>query len=291
MNIQQKIRHYFQAKTKQLLALSEQALSDHSGLTGNHREGILCHFLGEIFPKRYSIDHGIVYGLVGQSKEVDIVIWDELNYPKLKLSGSNIFFSEGVKAVIEVKSNWSNDEFEDIKKKAKAAIGIFDHFREGLSGRITGIETELWSLKSGNEYHGRLISPNRKGTAAIIYYGGQNFDIENLNEMEISRIEDEYPDIMLFLEAGKIVLKKFEFYENDPLSGYGVLEQIQCADDALLMFTSLLIDLLAMKSEHIEPPLFLTDYMFGLYGEFDKKEIEFAITRPIAGNSKVFWKE
>jgi hypothetical protein len=229
--------------------------------------------------------------MVSQSKEADIVIWDELNYPKLKLSGSNIFFTEGVKAVIEVKSRWSNNEFKDIKKKAKAAIGIFGNFRQGLSGRIENIETELWSLKSGKECNGQLISPNRKGTVAIIYYGGQNFDIESLSEKEIERIEDEYPDIMLFLEAEKLILKNFKIYEDNPLSGYGVLEQIKCADNALLMFTSLLIDLLAMKSEHMEPPLFLTDYMFNLYGEFDRKEIQFAITRPIAGNSKVFWSE
>ena len=56
MNIQQKIRQYFQSKAKELLALSEQALSDHSGLTGNHRERILCDFISEISPKRHSID-------------------------------------------------------------------------------------------------------------------------------------------------------------------------------------------------------------------------------------------
>ena len=119
----------------------------------------------------------------------------------------------------------------------------------------------------------------------------KNKEIKNLSEKEIQRIEDEYPDIMLFLEAGILVLKNFKSYEDNPLSGYGVLEQIWCADNALLMFTSLLIDLLAMKSEHMEPPLFLTDYMVDLYDEFDRKEIQFATTRPIAGNSKVFWSE
>ncbi len=49
MNIQQKIRQYFQSKTKEILALSEQALSDHSGLTGNHREvGFIEVRLGEV---------------------------------------------------------------------------------------------------------------------------------------------------------------------------------------------------------------------------------------------------
>lgn len=291
MDIQQKIRHYFQSKTKQLLALSEQALSDHSGLTGSHREGILREFFEEIFPKRYSIDNGIVYGLIGQSREADIVIWDELNYPKLKLSRSNIFFSEGVKAVIEVKSRWSNDEFEDIKKKTAAVTGIFNNYREGLSRKIERLEAEIWSLRSGDDIQYRLITPNRKGVAVIVYYGGQSFDIEGLTEIEIRRIEDEYPDIILFLEAGKIISKKIRVNESDPFSGYGMLEQIQCTDDALLMFTSLLIDLLAINSEHVEPPLFLTDYMFNLYGEFDRKEIGFAITKPISGSSRIFWSE
>ncbi len=291
MKIQEKIKRYFKSKAKQILAQSEQALNDHSGLKGRHREGVLSDFLEEICPKRYSIDNGIVYGMIGRSNETDIVIWDELNYPKLKQNGSDIFFSEGVKAIIEVKSVWSSDEFEDIKKKASAAINIFSNYREGISSKIQDIDNKIWGLKTGKVCQGTLISPRRKGTVAIIYYGGQKFNIGNLDDTEIRRIADEYPDIMLFLEAGKIILKDFETYGNDPLSGYGSLLQIECGDDALLMFTSLLIDLLAINSEHLEPPLFLTDYLFDLYQEFDRKIINFDITRPIAGNSKTFWND
>lgn len=289
MKIQQKIRQYFQAKTKEILALSEQALSDHSGLIGNHREGILCDFLGEFFPKRYAIDKGIVYGLIGQSKEADIVIWDELNYLKLKQKGSNIFFVQGVKAIVEVKSRWSNHEFEDIKVKVKSAIEILGSFREGISGRIESLEASLWSLKSGNDFHGRVITPNKKGTVAIIFYGGSQFDIQDLDSEEIGRIEDEYPDILFFLEAGKLILKSYESNKSEPHFGCGILEQLECGDDALLVFTSSLIDLLANKSEHLEPPLFLTDYVFDLFGKFDVQEVVFPLSKPIEGRSKFIY--
>lgn len=291
MIIQEKIQKYFISKTDEIIALSKQALTDHSGLKGDHRENILRLFLKDILPKRYSIDRGMVYGMIGKSREADIVIWDEMNYPKLKLSDSKIFFSEGVKAVIEVKSRWSCKEFEDIKTKTKAANQIFSTYREGLSGKIESIENNIRSLMSGVEYQGRLVVPFRNGTAAIIYQGGQRFDINDLSESEIERIEDEYPDIMLFLEAKKIVLKSFEIDEGNPFFGYGLLQQIKCKDDALLMFTSLLIDLLADRSEHLDPPLFLTDYLHGLYSVLEQKEVRFNITHPISGGSKTFWKE
>jgi hypothetical protein len=289
INIQEKIRQYFRAKTNQILALSEQALSDHSGLIGAHREAILHQFLEEIFPKRYSIDKGMVYGLIGQSREADIVIWDELNYPKLNLFDSKIFFMEGVKAVIELKSNWSSDEFEDIKRKAKATINIFGRYRDGLSNKIKDLETEIWSIKSGNAYNGTLISPRRKSSVAIVYYGGQNFNIEDLDETEIGRIEDEYPDILLFLSAGKLLLKKFIPDDENPFAGYGILKQIECQDDLLLLFTIELMDLLAAHSEHTEPPLFLTDYLFDIFNNLEQKQVQFNITRPIAGNTETFW--
>jgi len=291
MEIQEKINLYFKAKTKEILALSEQALCDHNVSRGKHREGILCQFLRDIFPKRYSIDNGMVYGYIGRSREADIVIWDELNYPKLKLEGSNIFFSEAVKVIIEVKSKWSDDEFEDIKNKANAAINIFSSYKEGLSSRIKGLDNEIRSLKTGKEYQGALIIPNNIGVAAIIYQGGQKFDIKNINETEIEKIEDEYPDIILFLEAGKIISKEYVANENNPLFGYGILKQVECGDCALLMFTSLLLELLANRSEYIEAPLFLTDYLFDLYCKYDSKEITFKITKPVAGKTKTFWQK
>jgi hypothetical protein len=290
MYIQGKIRQYFRSKAKQLLATSEQALSDHSGLIGSHRESILCQFLEDILPQRYSIDAGMVYGLIGQSKEADLVIWDAFNYPKLTLGRSNIYFAEAVKVIIEIKSRWSNEEFRDIRNKVIAATTIFNNYRSGLSERIQNIEAEVWSLKSGEQYEGRLISPNRKGTAVVVYYGGQLFDIDNLDESETCRIDDEYPDIIFFLEAGKIVLKKYGPVDTNPLSDIGILTQVDCAEDALLVFTSLLIDLLAAKSEHVEPPLFFTDYLFDLYSEFEGKSIHFTVTRPISGTSKTFWR-
>ena len=209
MEIQEKIYQYFKAKTKEILAQSEQALCDHNALRGKHREGVLCQFLRDIFPQRYSIDNGMVYGFIGRSREADIVIWDELNYPKLKLEGSNIFFSEAVKVIIEVKSNWSKDELKDINGKVDSAINIFSNYKQGLSSVIRGIGNEIKSLKNGKEFQGELISQNNIGVAAIIYRGGQKFEITDLDETEIAKIEDQYPDIILFLEAGKIILKEF----------------------------------------------------------------------------------
>lgn len=291
MEISEKIRQYFKSKSKQILAESEQAINDHSGLKGSHREGILCDFLEDILPKRFSVSNGMVYGLIGNSKEADIVICDELNYPRLPLKGSNLFFSESVKAIIEVKTNWNSDEFEDIKTKTKSAINIFNNYRQGVGERLNSIEAAIWSMKNDREYHGKLISPKRIGTAAIAYYGGQKFDIESLSKEEIERIENEYPEIILLLDAGKIIIKDYEIDEENNLSGKGFLRQITCNEDSLLVFVSMLTDLLANKSEHFEPPMLLTDYLYSLYEDYPKKTVYFQITRPIENNAKIFWKE
>lgn len=291
MEIQKNITQYFKAKTKEILALSEQALCDHNVSRGKHREGVLCQFLRDIFPKRYSIDNGMVYGYIGRSKEADIVIWDELNYPKLKLKGSNIFFSESVKVIIEVKSKWSNNELEDIKNKVDSTINIFSTYTRGLSSVIRGIGNEIQSLKNGKEYHGELLFPNNIGVAAIIYSGGQKFNITDFDETEIAEIEGKYPDIMLFLDAGKIIVKEFVANEDNPMSGYGTLRQVECGDDALLIFTSLLLELLADRSEHIKAPLSLTDYLSDLYSKRITEEITFQITKPVAGETKTLWGE
>jgi len=135
---------------------------------------------------------------------------------------------------------------------------------------------------------GRLLSPQKKGSVAIIYHGGRQFNIKKLNSSEIEDIENEYPDIMLFLEAGKVIFKDYILDEEDPLFGKGSLNQINCEDTALLVFTSLLIDILVKRSEHIEPPLLFTDYLYDLFSNQEIETIYFDITQPIGGSSSFF---
>lgn len=110
---QELVQQYFRAKRRQLLAMSEQAVVEHSGLRGSYREELQRIYLREILPGRFRVGHGMVYGLVQRSKEADIVIWDAANYPSLPLVDHALYFAESVrvvwsrKALGAVSSSWT----------------------------------------------------------------------------------------------------------------------------------------------------------------------------------------
>ena len=89
---EQRIRTYFRAKTAQMKALAELAVCEHAGLIGSHREQLHRIYLQEILPKRFSVGRGMIYGFAHRSREVDVVIWDELNYMTLPLLDHSFFF-------------------------------------------------------------------------------------------------------------------------------------------------------------------------------------------------------
>lgn len=88
---------------------------------GENRVCILKQFLENYLPRRYSIGNGeIIDSHDVCSRQCDIVIYDELNCPKLlNEKSSQVFPSESVYAVIEVKSSLDNkslgESIENIK--------------------------------------------------------------------------------------------------------------------------------------------------------------------------------
>src|SRR6185295_10863970 len=118
---------YFRAKRRELMALADLPVADHSGLRGGHREQIYRTYLADILPRRYSVGRGMVYGEFHRSREADIVVWDSHSYPSLPLQDHAFYFAESVRAVIECKSNWSATEFSDVLDKARAVRDIVPH--------------------------------------------------------------------------------------------------------------------------------------------------------------------
>jgi hypothetical protein len=100
----ERVRKYFRAIRSGLLGAAEEAVCNHSGLTGGHRETVCKEYLGKVLPKRFDVDRGMVYGFAHRSKEADIVIWDSMNFPRLDMPDHTVFFAESVRAVLEVKT-------------------------------------------------------------------------------------------------------------------------------------------------------------------------------------------
>tara|TARA_R100000306_G_C4372923_1_gene140763 strand:+ start:1256 stop:2122 length:867 start_codon:yes stop_codon:yes gene_type:complete len=286
MNTQDLIKKFFSNKTKQLLAVSEQAIVQHSSLQGTHRENIIDIYLKEILPKRFSIGKGMVYGVVQKSKETDLLIWDEQNYPSLSLLGHSLFFAESAKAIIEVKTNWSQKEFNDIKKKVKASKFMFRNHKPNILDDVNQMWNEIASLKNGIEFSGTLKSPHHIAFAGFIFYGGEKFSISSLSEKKLEEIEEFWPDVIVFLNAGKVLVKEYVRDEENSMLGTATLNLYNSGENTLLLFTSIILGEIMERTILTENPFYFTDYIYDLYNNMEREQIEYPISRHLPGGMK-----
>src|SRR5262249_6081832 len=142
--------------------------------------------------------------------------------------------------------------------KCDSAMGVMPFPEFGLREEIESIRQELISLRSQRDHEGALIVPNRIAWAAIFLRGGQTVDVTTAVAYE-KDIHEKWPDIMLFLEAGILIVKEYE--PTGGLGGYGRLHFLKPQGDALLCFTHELLLRITERSETIRPPLNLLRYV------------------------------
>ncbi|TAE00714.1 MAG: hypothetical protein EAZ97_05075 [Bacteroidetes bacterium] len=255
-----KIRDYFRQKSKKIIAQSNELLSDHPTEKGTHREILIQNYLEEIIPKRYGIGTGIIYGRSDtKSKQTDIVIWDAINYPILKSLGHNTFFAETVKIAIEVKSSWSSDTFKDILLKTQAVKSVVSSSR--YSNHAQRLALLEHYIESGNNDVGFVSKKPLIGMVAIIFKGGENFDVCKFSELQKNAIDMNFPDLMLFVEIGKIFVKRFDFDEKTGFPISGTYQMYNANEDAFLFFTCELLRLISSSSVDFDTPFFLDEYL------------------------------
>lgn len=278
--IQERLQQYFRSKARQLSAAADQSICDHTTLSGSHREEIQRIYLRDILPKRFEVGRGMVYGPAHRSKEADIVIWDSQNYPSLPMYDHSFFFAESVKAVLECKSNWSTEEFKDVLNKCRAVRDIVTIPNPNLADDIILIKQELTAIRQQRDDFSLLIIPHHIATAAIFLKGGHLFSPTYLTNEDLQEIDDAWPDILLLLEVGRVVIKNYEPVGSQTFGGHGWLEFYDLQEDGLLAFTTALLALLTDRSVQIEDPLDLTQYAPSLL-KVDPVQIDFPLTRPI----------
>ena len=91
----------------ELMASSQRVLeySRNRSATGLHRERLVESYLRRITPKAFDIGSGFVYGEEESSKQVDLMIYDQLNFaPLFDEGGYKVVLPEAVVHSIEVKS-------------------------------------------------------------------------------------------------------------------------------------------------------------------------------------------
>lgn len=276
------IRQYFINKTRQLLAVSEQAICEHSGLKGSHREDIIKIYLSDIVPKRYDIGKGMIYGSITRSHETDIVIWDSNNFPCLKMNGHSMYFAESVQAAIEVKSVYNTDEEEDVVKKTEDLKTMILNYCPNLNDRLFHLESSIVSLMEGTNYEGCVSASKEIRSAAIFFKGGQSFSLENLKKYD--DLDIQWSDLTLFLEAGKVVVKYLDDTGN-------TIRIYDAKEDALLLFTQYLIDILSEQVVLTEGKLYFEDYIYKLVSDIPYVDYDYPCTRPYQGIKKPIFSE
>lgn len=258
MNTSERILQYFRGKAKQIAALAELSTCENPNLIGGHREELQRIYFREILPKRFEVGRGMVYGFSGRTQEADIVIWDAANFPCLPLADHAFFFAESVKCILECKSNYSSDEWNDVMRKCDAVTGVMAFPESGLKEKLAEICQELVSLRQGIEHDGAIIVPSRIASAALFLKGGQTFD-RHLAESHRLEIQEKWPEILLLLEPG-IVVEKVEEAGGGG-GGIGRLRFYRAGEDALLLFTHRLLGHITERSETLMPVLNLLRYV------------------------------
>jgi hypothetical protein len=286
MNITERVRVYFQTKAKQIATLADLSVCEHTGLIGSHREELQRIYLREILPKRYEVGRGMVYGLTGHSREADIVIWDAFDFPILPLADHAFFFVESVRCIIECKSNYSKDELDDMVAKCGAAMSVFSFPSFGIRETIDSISEELISIRQGVERDGTLIVPHRLATAGIFLRGGHNIDFDTV-ELYCDDIHEKWPDLLLFLEPGIVIIK--DYRPTGGLGGHGSLHFYKPQIDALLLFTHELLNQITERSESMHSPLQILQYIKSNLDLQYLGEFEFPLAFPIAQRTP-YWR-
>lgn len=280
----EKLYDYFTAKTQEIKAISDQAILSHSGIIGEHREKIINIFLKDFLPGKYSIGTGQFMSVEFQrdfeSNQSDIVIWDSYDYPKVHLQGSSsLFFAESVKMVIEVKSTFNINELKNIQKKAQHLKRFVPNFHPSIKDEIWRLDNKIARLSVGKGEMSLMCSAPSISMVALCFKGGEKFKLKDIpNKLEI---EDNFPDAILFLSAGKMIAKTYEIFPNGKVKGTLALYDLE--ENSLIGFTGWITALLAERDTLTTSPFLFQDYIKNVYLNRIVETLDFEVLRPAAG--------
>ncbi len=276
------LTRFFRAKSGELRRTSKNVLASHKGLRGSHREHACRAFLEDFLPKRYSVGRGMVFDDFGHfSKETDVVIWDDQNFPRLNEEGHTLFFVNSARCAIGIKTRWSTDRWRETLAESKSVRDLVPHLHapDGLHHRVQHLEHEVAAIAGHGALEGLLLIPHHVATAAIFLDGGSRIDSKAL-ERATPDADDALPDLTVLLEPG-ILIEKTYVDDGKRTLGFAAIRRL--GPDALLGFMIRLQTCIEDRSGSVEAPQqFYESIDLGLADE-PTEGFRFRPTRPPAG--------
>ena len=276
------VRRFFRAKRGELRSKSKSVLASHKGLRGSHREHACRVFLEDFLPKRYSVGRGMVFDDFGHSsKETNVVIWDDQNFPRLNEGGHTLFFVNSVRCAMGVKTRWSTARWAETLAESKSVRGLVPHVHapDGVHHRLQQLEHQIAALTQGGALEGLLMFPHHAATAAIFLDGGARVDSKTLEEVTPDA-DDVLPDITLLLEPG-ILIEKLYLDEDQRTMGYAGIRRLGA--DALLAFMIRLQKCVEDRSGSMEDSQHFYESVDLRLDDVPAEGFTFGLSRPPAG--------
>ena len=262
----------------------------HNGLKGEGNESAIRDLLIKFIPKKYGISSGVVIDHEGnQSRQCDIIIYDNQNYPELlSMSSVKLFPIDIVYMVIEVKTSLDSSKSKIAVENIDSVLRlkyINDRFRVNPTELSTNKNNPtLWEVKSTTPPLGMVFSyesvTNQIPTFINWFSKKNNSDIDNIPShvccldqgiLVVPSWTHEFPliypvcegDIYKVPSGSEDVLinnKKFYNYREGlyPYSQVGNDKVLVDQGKTLLNFILILAELL--KRKFISPNLNLMEY-------------------------------
>lgn len=184
----------------------------HNGLKGEGNENMLRDLLKKFIPKKYGIGSGLIIDKNGnQSRQCDIVIYDNYNYPELlSMSSVKLYPVDIVYAVVEIKTKLDSAKSKIAIENINSVLTldyIKEKFRVNPTEPVTevNLNTVLFETKSTTPPIGMIFSYESLTTKIDTFMNWFN--------------PTRYPDIQKFpthiccLDQGMIVINPNK--END----------------------------------------------------------------------------
>ena len=177
------------------------SLVPHQGTKGSLNEESLRRILTSFLPSKYTLGTGFVIDSLGsRSRQVDIIIFDELNSSKLFRNFSQVLYPvESVFACIEVKTSTDKADLAEIAQENRA-IAALKHYAPVVNS-LRPHPTIPHTIETS------ALNTKPPLTFLVSYHTGSANPLTVRSWFEECGEKEFLPDIALFLDLGMVAIR------------------------------------------------------------------------------------